>query len=149
MGKLTRYKPLPDQAYDPRITDMDHPFNVPAATGPQTVGGSDGWTNRNISNLTPFQLVAGVGVRALAANPRRTGIIIQNKDPTATLFANFNIAADINSLSFPPGAVLLLDFTTVPGELYLFCPSANIQAAVVEISRSGGSGSGGAGVGNS
>jgi hypothetical protein len=80
--------------------------------------------------------VGGVVTRALAFNARRTGLFIQNKDAAAVCYFNFNIAADVNSADLPPGGVLLLDFTTVPGELYLFSP-ANIQVVVIEISRAG------------
>lgn len=35
MGRPTKYRPLPDQAYDPRVTDLSSPLNVPGSSGPQ------------------------------------------------------------------------------------------------------------------
>jgi hypothetical protein len=159
MGRLTRPRPLPDQSYDPRITDLHRPLNVPGMTGPQAgipyvdpgtglltsgsaqnpQGGasSGGWINRNVSNQIPFQLVAGVTTRALPYNPKRTGLIIQNQDAATPL--NFSLAQDLqgNGFILPAGGDVLLDFTTPPDTLYLFCGAANIRVMVVEFSRAG------------
>lgn len=131
MGRITSYRPLPDQAYDPRVTDLDNPLIPPAATGP---GSLDNFRNRNVANTTPTQLVANVSTRILGANPRRTGLLIQNKDATASLFFAFGNAADITSVSVPPGGYALFDFTTPASELYLFS-TANIQVSVLEMIR--------------
>src|SRR5271156_3977279 len=103
MGQKTRYTPLPDQAYDPRITDLSKPFNVPAATGPQTIASVDpttglattqgGWVNRNVTNTIPVRLQAGVSLRVLPTNPKRTGLLIQNIDTVNSL--NFSFANDL------------------------------------------------------
>jgi len=169
MGKKTSYKPLPDQAYDPRITDLSKPLNVPGLTGPQASipytdasgnvtsgadmvagippgtpqnsplrGGASGWINRNVTNTIPFQLTAGQTTRALPNNYKRTGVIIQNLDATATL--NYSWANDLQGFGaqIPPGGSVLLDFTTPPDVLYLFVGGlANIQALVIEFSRGG------------
>jgi hypothetical protein len=148
MGQKTRYAPLPDQAYDPRVTDLSKPFNVPAATGPQAITSIDpatglattqgGWVNRNVTNTIPFQLTAGVSTRALPYNPKRTGLLIQNDDTVNPL--NFSFSNDLkgNGVSIGPGGAVLFDFTTPPDTLYLFCGGANIACLVLEISRMGG-----------
>jgi hypothetical protein len=151
MGQKSRYTPLPDQAYDPRVTDLSKPFNVPAATGPQALpagtlvsadgmplpGARAGWVNRNITNTIPVQLQTGVSLRILPTNPKRTGIIIQNLDATAAL--NFSFSNDLagNGAQIGAGGSVLLDFTCPPDTLYLFCGTANIRALVMEFSRSG------------
>jgi hypothetical protein len=153
MGRLTRYRALPDSGYDPRVTDLSRPLNVPGSTGPQagipytdpstgapaTVAGGpgQGWKNNNVSNTIPIQLVAGVSTRALPNNPKRTGLLIQNKDPTSTLNVSFGNDLQGLGLNIGPGGYILLDFTTTPDPVYLFCAGANIQTIVVEFSRSG------------
>jgi hypothetical protein len=152
VGKPTRYTPLPDQAYDPRVTDLSRPLNMPGKTGPQaaypyagqspTDSGSpataapSGWSNRNVTNTIPFTLVAGQTTRALPVNYKRTGLLIQNLDATATL--NFSFANDLQNFgaAVQPGGSVLLDFTTAPDTLYLFS-LANIQVLVMEFSRAG------------
>jgi len=148
MGQKTRYQALPDQAYDPRITDLSKPFNVPAATGPQAIASIDpttglattqgGWVNRNVTNTIPVQLTALVSIRILPTNPKRTGVLIQNLDATAVL--NFSFSNDLqgNGAQIGAGGSVLLDFTTPPDTLYLFCASANIRALVMEFARMGG-----------
>ena len=153
MGKRTTYKPLPDQAYDPRVTDLSKPLNVPGTTGPQAnypfqdpgtgqivtnAGAGSGWVNRNVTNSIPFSLIAAQSTRALPVNYKRTGLLIQNLDATATL--NFSFANDLQGFggAIGAGGSALFDFTTPPDTLYLFCASANIQAMVMEFSRAGG-----------
>src|SRR5271163_4848103 len=116
MGRLTKYRPLPDQAYDPRITNMERPLNVPASTGPQASilpnPVNPGWTNKNVTNQIPFQLVAGLSTRALAYNAKRCGLLIQNLDATQPL--NYSFSNDLQGIGFligPQGAALF-DFTT-------------------------------------
>ena len=155
MGQKTRYTPLPDQAYDPRNTDLSKPFNVPAATGPQQIATDDagnpvinpttglattqgGWINRNVTNTIPFGLIAGVTRRALPSNPKRTGLVIQNLDATNAL--NFSFSNDLqgNGLQIGAGGSVLFDFTTPPDTLYLFSGGSNLNAIVLEITRMGG-----------
>jgi hypothetical protein len=148
MGKLTRYRALPDQSYDPRVTDLAHPFNVPAATGPLTINPATGllnggWVNRNVTNTIPIRLqgiVAGVtngSLRVLPNNPKRTGLIIQNLDAVNAL--NFSIANDLagNGIQVGAGGSILLDFTCPPDAIYLFS-AVPLSAMVVEFSRAGG-----------
>jgi hypothetical protein len=141
MGRLTVYTALPDQAYDPRVTDLDNPVRPPKATdfkfdtaGNPIPGSQDTFRNRNRSNTTPIQLTLNQSTRVLPANPRRTGLFIQNKDPVTTL--NFSFGNDASALSpgIAPGGSALFYFTTPGDELYLFA-TASIQAAIIEISR--------------
>jgi hypothetical protein len=154
VGKKTHYKPLPDQAYDPRVTDLSKPLNVPGTTGPQAnypyqdpgtgqivtnAGNGSGWVNRNVTNTIPFSLISGKSTRALPVNYKRTGVIIQNLDATQAL--NYSFANDLQGFGAQIGAggAVLLDFTTPPDTLYLFTGGlANIQALVMEFSRAGG-----------
>jgi hypothetical protein len=146
LGKLTRYRPLPDQSYDPRVTDLSRPFNVPASTGPQTVTTDPvtgnqvtqgGWINRNVTNTSPIRLQAGVSLRVLPANLKRTGLLIQNLDAVNAL--NFSFGNDLqgNGAQIGAGGSALFDFTTPPDTVYLFS-GANLSAIVVEISRMAG-----------
>lgn len=152
MGKLTRYRALPDQSYDPRVTDLSKPFNVPASTGPQTVTidpntgaqvTQGGWINRNVTNTIPVRLVgiiAGISsgsVRILPNNPKRTGLLIQNLDAVNAL--NFSFANDLagNGAQIGAGGSILLDFTTAPDALYLFS-AVPLSALVLEFSRMAG-----------
>lgn len=134
MGKLTRYHPMPDSAYDPRITELGSPLRTPRVNTPPP-GTGDAYRNRNISNTTPIQLVAGApSVRVLPNNPRRSGLLIQNKDTTSALFVGFGLQADANSLSIPAGGFILLDFTCPNSEVYAFS-AASIQAVFIDMTR--------------
>jgi len=158
MGRYTRARPLPDQSYDPRVTDLSRPFNVPGVTGPQSsipystsngvtttgaiqqgVTGASilGWVNKNVTNMLPFALVVGQSIRALPNNYKRSGLVIENKDPTNTL--NYSLGNDLQALgaAIGPGGSVLFDFTTPPDALYLYSGTANLQAVVIEISRTG------------
>jgi|SRR5271167_4969025 len=150
MGQRTRYTPLPDQAYDPRVTDLSKPFNVPAATGPQaaletdpTTGqprvrkGGGGWQNNNVTQTIPVQLTAGVSLRVLVNNPKRTGLVIQNNDAAAAMQYSFGNDIGAFGKSIAAGGADLYDFTTPSDALYIFCATANIRVLVLEISRSG------------
>jgi hypothetical protein len=156
MGRLTKYRPVPDQSYDPRVTDLSRPLNVPGMTGPQsgipyldssgapTTGSAQnpnsagmGWTNRNVTNQIPFLLTAGISTRALPYNAKRTGLVIQNLDAAQPLSYSFSNDLQALGLQIGAGGAALFDFTTPPDTLYLFCGAANIQVAVVEISRAG------------
>ncbi|MHB8414588.1 MAG: hypothetical protein ACYDDA_03785 [Acidiferrobacteraceae bacterium] len=143
----SRYRALPDAAYDPRVTDVNRPLNVPPGTGgfgpvasgaaALVVPGSGGqFFNRNVTNLVPFQLVANVSVRALAYNPRRSGLIIQNQDAAAPM--NYSLGADrkFRGLVIAAGGTVLFDFTTPPDTLYIIS-GANILAVIAEIARQG------------
>lgn len=138
MGKLTQFKQIPDAAYDPRLTDLSRPLRPPGrqagAPLPITSAVVDNFRNRTVVNTTPIQLVANAGVRVLPANPRRTGLLIQNKDTTDTLFIGFGNASDTNSFQIAPGGSALFDFTCPATEIYAFA-TANIQAVFVDMSR--------------
>lgn len=132
MGRRTTYNAQPDQAYDPRVTDITQPLRPPP---PRNADGQlDNFRNKTFANTTPIQLVAGVSIRVLPANPRRTGILIQNKDTTNALFIGFGNTADANALSIPAGGFILLDFTCPATEVYAFS-AANIQAVFIDMSR--------------
>src|SRR5579859_7912811 len=155
MGEYTRYTPLPDQSYDPRVTDLRKPFNVPASTGPNQIAVGDTgttdamgvpaavqragqWVNRNVANTTPITVVNNALVRVLPANPKRTGCVIQNLDAVQTLFFAWGNAANAQSAQIGAGGYVLFDFTTPGTELYLFTTGgANIQAVVIEMARVG------------
>jgi len=157
MGFKTRFRAQPDQAYDARITDLGvRPFNAPGSnTGPGSgagiVTGTDAlgapiiqrtgqWVNRNVSNTTPLLLAAtmAASVRVLPANPQRTGLLINNKDPTVTIQVSFGNDAGILGISVGPGVTILLDFTTPGDSVYVFNGNAaTVQAVVTEIVRAG------------
>lgn len=137
MGRLTTYRPLPDAAYDPRVTDLDNPVRPPKGrmVGPDGVVVADTWKNRNRSNTTPFQLAAGgPSTRAFPKNERRTGLVINNKDAAASCQVSFGNDQGTNGVTLAPGATMLLDFTTPNDEMYLFSAAA-ILVTVIEISR--------------
>ena len=132
MGRLTHYAGLPDQPYDPRVTELSQPLRPPIPRN--DAGGLDNFRNRTVTSTTPIQLVAGAQLRVLPTNPRRTGLLIQNKDATNSLFIGFGNGADSNALSIAPGGYVLLDFTCPNSEVYAFA-TANLQAVFVEMSR--------------
>lgn len=136
MGRRTQYSWLPDSAYDPGVTQLARAFRPPQSQiNPVTGKPVDGYRNRNVANTTPIQLVANAAsIRVLPANPRRTGLLIQNKDTTTALFVSFGNAADANSLSIAAGGFVLLDFTTPASEVYAFS-TANIQCVFIDMSR--------------
>jgi len=163
-SRYTKYAPVPDQPYDPRVTDLTRPLRVPglgmpasggypvggtasggtgqpigsadaAAAGAQPVTVVDNFKNRNRTYTLPVLLTAGVPLRILPANFRRTGLIIQNRDPATALFYAFGNAADSNSLSIAAGGTVLLDFTTPRDEVWLLAVGSNLQAVIAEISR--------------
>ena len=156
MGAKTRYRPQPDSGYDVRVTDLSAtPFNATgASSGPQavqpgdTVIGTDAagnpiikrggqWVNKNVANTTPFLLTAGISVRVLPANPKRTGILLCNKDAANVLNYSWGNDAGLLGHALGPGATLLLDFTTPSSELYVISGTANMQISVGEMVRSG------------
>ena len=144
MGRpIPPFRGLPDQAYDPRVTDLERPLRAPQ--GPSTAGmpadgnnstPNGGYVNRNRANTVPFQLVGGAAsIRALPANSKRSGLILQNKDSAATLNFAFGNVADANSLQLAAGASILLDFTCPQDEVWLFSSASNIICTIVEMSR--------------
>lgn len=139
MGRRTFFRPLPDAGYDARLTDLSMPLRPPGRQAgealPVTGQAIDNYRNRNISNTTPIALVGGApSVRVLPNNPRRSGLLIQNKDTTTALFVGFGLAADANSISIAAGGFILLDFTCPNSEVYAFS-TANIQAVFVDMTR--------------
>src|SRR5208282_3213588 len=159
MGAKTRYRPQPDSGYDVRVTDLSTvPFNASnPGTGPGAGGvqvGTDAlgnpimkrtgqWVNRNVSNTTPILLPALMinSVRQLPANPLRTGLLIQNKDPTVTIQVSFGNDAGSLGQNIGPGASQLFDFTTPGDSVYLFNGNAAaVQMVITEIVRAAGNG---------
>ena len=149
MAPRTRYRALPDAPYDPRVTDLGRPLNpapgygngpfaAPTGADPGASvlapGANGGFVNRNISNQLYFVLAANVSLRAIARNPYRSGMQIQNNDATATLVYSLGTDRGFNGFQVQPGGVVLYDFTTPPDTLYLIS-SANIRVAVLEVSR--------------
>lgn len=144
-SRTARYHAIPDQAYDPRVTDVDHPLNAPpgygggAAAGaaplPAAIAGRT-YYNRNVSNQLPVQLVANLSTRILPTNYRRVGLEIQNLDAATPLVYSFGTDRKFRGLVIAAGGAALYDFTTPPDTLYLIA-SANILVAILEISRQG------------
>ena len=147
--RFTRYRPLPDEAYDPRVTDLSKPLNpVPGydngafapPTGPVpgasvlAPGAMGGYVNRNVSIQQFIQLTAGKSYRALPANIRRCGLQIQNKDATAELVYSIGTDRGYNGFDIAAGGSVLYDFTTPADALYLIS-TADILVAILEISR--------------
>jgi hypothetical protein len=121
---------LPDSAADPRTTDLSRPLMPP-----RHEADLDQWQNRNRTTTIPYQLVANASTRALPYNPRRSGLMIQNLDPSANLRYSFgNDLQGSGLIATPNGGTALFDFTTPPDELYLFA-TANISVIVMEITR--------------
>ena len=140
MGRYSPYRNLPDQAYDPRVTDLDKPLRAPK--GPAPVVNPDGSTspggyvNRNRANTITLQIIgAQPSVRVLPANSRRSGLLLQNKDSVNAVNFAFGNQADANAPQLAAQATLLLDFTTPQDELWLFSSASNILVAIVEITR--------------
>jgi hypothetical protein len=124
-----RFK-LPDQAYDVGVTRVDSPLYPP-----QMDSRLDAFKNRNNTTTVPFILIANApSVRALPRNARRTGLRLQNVDPTETLF--YSIGNDLreNGLQIPSGGSDLYDFTCPRDEVYLFA-TAGIRVIIMEMSR--------------
>jgi hypothetical protein len=169
--RLTVYTALPDQSYDPRVTDLTRPLRVPGTgiggpdsgpngypihgttdattaiqsstgglasasdvAGAQAVVILDNFKNRNETKTYPIQLVANQPIRITPGNLRRTGIVIQNKDPAAALFFAFGNAVTTDALSLVAGGMIGFDFTTPPEDLWLLSAS-NIQVAIMEMTR--------------
>ncbi len=144
-----RFRNLPDAAYDSRVTDLSKPLNPAPGYGngafmPPTgatpgaaalaPGAQGGYFNRNISAQSYFQLTANQSYRALSANVRRSGLVIQNKDASAVLVYSLGTDRGYNGFDVSAGGSVLYDFTTPPDTLYLIS-SADILVAVLEVSR--------------
>ncbi len=121
---------LPDDSSDARLTDLSRPL-LPT---PQNFA-LDSFVNRNLTSTTPYVLVGlAPAVRALPRNPRRVGLLIQNKDPGADLFYSLGNNLSGDGIIIPPRGSVLFDFTTPPDEVYLYS-AANVYCLVVEIIR--------------
>jgi hypothetical protein len=145
----TRYRALPDSAYDSRVTDLSAPLNAPPGAGAFSPGTGNiapgdaasvenrrSYFNRNVTNTLSVQLAANKSLRLLPFNDRRSGLIVQNKDATAGLNYSFSNDLGFAGLLIAAGGSILLDFTTPPDTLYLIS-TANILVVVVEITRRG------------
>lgn len=120
---------LPDDPSDARLTDLSRPLSP---TRQDFL--IDPFVNRNLTATTPYVLLANAATRALPRNPRRVGLVIQNKDTTADMFYSFGNNLDGNGLLIAPRSSVLFDFTTPADELYLFS-AFNIYTLVMEITR--------------
>lgn len=84
----------------------------------------------------PFNLVAGQPLQLAPFNPRRTGLLLQNRDPAAALFYNFGSPANVFTGALPGGlgATLLLDYTCPCDAIWVFAV-ANCSGYLAEFSR--------------
>lgn len=115
---------LLDQSYGVGVTRMDRePF------GPAPGRDSQVRTGPITTTEIPFQLVGGAEATVLASqDPSRTGMVLQNADPTNNLFYSFGALAGPTSRFLTPGQTLLRDFD---------CPKDRISVyAAVNISGS-------------
>lgn len=134
-------KTLIPQSYGPNVTRLSEAYG--ASRYGENRYGSVGQammptaerTGPIVSNPIPFRLTAGIALNILQANPNRVGLIVQNLDPVANLNVSFASVADANSLSFPPGTIMLLDFITPTDSVWLFAAVA-LSGFVNEMSRS-------------
>lgn len=126
---MRRRLTLPDVASNPSVTDINRPLIPPSFNA-----AADGYVNRNATSTLPIQLVANTSLRILPRNPRRSGMQIQNLDPTTDL--NYSLGNDLqgSGLLVVPRGTVLYDFTTPCDELYLFS-TANISVVILEITR--------------
>lgn len=121
---------LPDAPYDVRVTDLGRPLKPPAFAAEL-----DGFKNRNLTSTIPVQLQAGLSVRILPRNLRRSGLLIQNVDVAADIRYSFGNDLGTSGLLLKAnGSAALFDFTTPPDELYLFS-TANASVIVLEMTR--------------
>jgi hypothetical protein len=104
------------------------------AAGAAPVVVLDNYKNRNQTSTSPFQLVANVPTRLLPGNLRRTGIILQNADPTANLWFAFGNTVTFTGFFLPPGGIALFDFTTPRDDLWVMS-NFNILGTVAEMTR--------------
>ena len=133
MARFAPYRPLPDQPYDARLTDLNNPLRPPR--GAPAKAQPDTFRNRTIANSTPITLVGNAAsIRVLPANFRRVGLLIQNRDTTSALFIGFGVVADANSFSVAAGQSILLDFTCPRSEIYAFATS-NLLSVFVDMTR--------------
>lgn len=111
-------------AYDVSVTRLDRePF------GPAPGRDTEKRTGPITTTEIPFQLVGGARAIVIASqDPNRTGLVLQNKDPTNNLYYAFGALADVNSRFLAPGVALLRDFN---------CPTDRISVfAAVDLSGS-------------
>jgi hypothetical protein len=132
----TTYKALPWDITSAGITDTHHPLNPKPVTNRPN---PDQFRNRNGRATFPVQLIGlAPSVRVLGANPRRTGLIIQNKDAVTPLYVGYGTQANVNSFYVAPLGAILEDFTTPGDEIWLYA-TTNLQAVIVETTRKAGS----------
>jgi hypothetical protein len=111
-------------SYDVSVTRLDRePF------GPAKGRDNEKRTGPITTTEIPFQLVAGARAIVIASqDPNRSGLVLQNKDPTDNLYYAFGALADENSRFLAPGVVLLRDFN---------CPTDRISVfALVDLAGS-------------
>lgn len=113
------------QSYDVKVTRLDR-----EPWGPPPGSDSQPRTGPIVTTEIPFTLVAGAPAVVLAANdPSRTGIVLQNADPTNNLFYAFGRLADATSRFLTPGQTLLRDFNCPTDRISVFA-TVNISGAL-------------------
>lgn len=118
---------LIDQAYSVGVTRLDRtPF------GPAKGRDSQPRTGPITTTEIPFRLVAGQAIVIASQDPARTGLSLQNADPTNNLFYSFGRIADATSRFLTPGMVLLRDFNTPTDRISVFATVALSGVLAVE-----------------
>lgn len=106
---------LLEQSYGVGVTRLDRqPF------GPAPGRDSQPRTGPIVTTEIPFRLVAGQALVIASQDPARTGLSLQNADPTDNLFYSFGRIADETSRFLTPGMVLLRDFNTPTDRISVF-----------------------------
>lgn len=118
------------QSYDVKVTRLDRtPWGL--APGQE----NKPRTGPIVTTEIPFNLVGGAEAIVLAAaDPERTGVVLQNTDPTNNLFYAFGRLADATSRFLTPGMVLLRDFNCPTDRISVFA-TVNITGALAVESR--------------
>lgn len=84
-----------------------------------------------------FTLIGGAPSIVISQmNVWRRGLLIQNRDPTATLFVGFGMLADANSFNMAPGGYILLDFICPADPIAVF-GTANVSGYICEWAPTG------------
>lgn len=118
------------QSYDVKVTRLDRtPWGL--AVGQE----SQPRTGPIVTTEIPFTLVANDPATVLAASdPERTGLVLQNTDPTNNLFYAFGRLADATSRFLTPGQTLLRDFGCPTDRISVFA-TVNISGALATEAR--------------
>jgi hypothetical protein len=134
----TQYRPVPFDISSAGVTDLRNPLN-PQPIDPRNRKKPDEFRNKNGRATFPVQVIGlAASVRVLGANPRRTGLIIQNKDAVTPLYIGYGTQANVNSFYVGPLGSILEDFTCPSDEVWVYA-TTNVQAVFIETTRKAGS----------